>query len=584
MNRAVTAPTSVAVFEKNTLMLNSRDVDNAGAEAPLTESVPGPLEGVIACIEVRDYMENRFKGIAKQLEKLGGKAVTRLTKEVTHLIFKDGKPHLKEKAEKRNIPVVSVLWLENCRLSGEKVSEETYPVISEEFSPAFSSRSKRRLSMQPKPFHEELAMSLQRDKRRRALKEKRDILFGSENCPATASPVLVENTQPTTPASLTPLLLSKGSKRKGQVAQLSSSGESKKPSSLEMQSNFWGFTYSDMEDEEEGEENQAFNPSKKLTFDDSGSTDGLVCEVGESPSTIPSVKTGDLSATPKPANPSKKRKLLNRKELSSVSLVTSTESQQKKVRSKEGKKPVSSDPLNKGKKAKTKTLLKSSKSKKPKRIETPGISSGDEFTPSMKKNWRTKKVSVRSSTRKVKQSLTVTSLTHNERDIAESVVSKLGGFQLVNEVRSSTTHVICGKARRTINVLKGIAQGCWLLSFDWILTSLESGKWVDEEKFEVYEKFPGAKISRLKKQKESPGILSSAPLIFVSKEAEPSHSVLTELVQLCGGQLAGTRRNSEAVCVGRRQDGVAGTWVSEKWILDSVSNQEIMPSEEYHVP
>lgn len=46
----------------------------------------------------------------------------------------------------------------------------------------------------------------------------------------------------------------------------------------------------------------------------------------------------------------------------------------------------------------------------------------------------------------------------------------LGGFSIVDRVRESTTHVVSGGHRRTLNILLGIARGCWILSFEWVRT------------------------------------------------------------------------------------------------------------------
>jgi microcephalin len=48
-----------------------------------------------------------------------------------------------------------------------------------------------------------------------------------------------------------------------------------------------------------------------------------------------------------------------------------------------------------------------------------------------------------------------------------------------------TTHVVCGAPRRTINVLYAIANGCWLISTEWVLQSLSAGGWLDEENYEI---------------------------------------------------------------------------------------------------
>lgn len=48
------------------------------------------------------------------------------------------------------------------------------------------------------------------------------------------------------------------------------------------------------------------------------------------------------------------------------------------------------------------------------------------------------------------------------------VVKALGGFSIVDRVCESTTHVVSGGHRRTLNILLGIARGCWILSFEWV--------------------------------------------------------------------------------------------------------------------
>ncbi|EDO30904.1 predicted protein, partial [Nematostella vectensis] len=57
-----------------------------------------------------------------------------------------------------------------------------------------------------------------------------------------------------------------------------------------------------------------------------------------------------------------------------------------------------------------------------------------------------------------------------EQDIVVSVVRKLGGFYIADKAGANTTHVIAGSPRRTLNVLRAIAQGCWLVSPDWVGT------------------------------------------------------------------------------------------------------------------
>jgi len=48
------------------------------------------------------------------------------------------------------------------------------------------------------------------------------------------------------------------------------------------------------------------------------------------------------------------------------------------------------------------------------------------------------------------------------------VVKALGSFSVVDRVCESTTHVVSGGHKRTLNILLGIARGCWILSFEWV--------------------------------------------------------------------------------------------------------------------
>lgn len=50
----------------------------------------------------------------------------------------------------------------------------------------------------------------------------------------------------------------------------------------------------------------------------------------------------------------------------------------------------------------------------------------------------------------------------------DELVKSLGGFLITDRVCESTTHVVSGGHRRTLNILLGIARGCWILSFEWV--------------------------------------------------------------------------------------------------------------------
>ena len=69
---------------------------------------------VVAYVDVRSASgtANMSRAIMKELVNLGATVVTKFTPEVTHVVFKEGKNSTKEKAIKKGISLVSVLWVE----------------------------------------------------------------------------------------------------------------------------------------------------------------------------------------------------------------------------------------------------------------------------------------------------------------------------------------------------------------------------------------------------------------------------------------------------------------------------------------
>ena len=68
--------------------------------------------GVFAYVEVRSQFANVSRAIAQQLWKLGATISPKLTNEVTHVVFKDGKKSTFDKAKKKGVYLVSVSWVE----------------------------------------------------------------------------------------------------------------------------------------------------------------------------------------------------------------------------------------------------------------------------------------------------------------------------------------------------------------------------------------------------------------------------------------------------------------------------------------
>ncbi|XP_026273882.1 uncharacterized protein LOC113203413 isoform X1 [Frankliniella occidentalis] len=169
-------------------------------------------------------------------------------------------------------------------------------------------------------------------------------------------------------------------------------------------------------------------------------------------------------------------------------------------------------------------------------------------------------------------------------DVVAAVIKQLGGWILEPTVSPKTTHVVCGDSKRTINLLKGIAYGCWILHQEWVMRSLEAGRWLDEEAFELHE-FPAIKQCRIARETlgVNPDIFSSIESIYVSKDTTPPRSDLVDLLGLCGANIVNTARQAKLI-VGpyqRRSSFTSVIFVKEQWVLDSIQENMLQPFRPY---
>lgn len=61
----------------------------------------------------------------------------------------------------------------------------------------------------------------------------------------------------------------------------------------------------------------------------------------------------------------------------------------------------------------------------------------------------------------------------------------MGKFKLESKVNINTTHLVSLDNRRTINMLRGLIRGVWILTYDWILKSVDANKWLPESEYEI---------------------------------------------------------------------------------------------------
>jgi len=69
------------------------------------------VAGVVAYVDVRTECDNRSRAVESVLRQLGADVSLKLSKDVTHVVFKDGKKNTRDVALRRKLHLVSVLWV-----------------------------------------------------------------------------------------------------------------------------------------------------------------------------------------------------------------------------------------------------------------------------------------------------------------------------------------------------------------------------------------------------------------------------------------------------------------------------------------
>ncbi|NXD14277.1 MCPH1 protein, partial [Nothocercus nigrocapillus] len=477
--------------------------------------------------------ENYSKTFEQQLLDMGAKVSKTFNKHVTHVVFKEGRLATWRKAQKTGVKIVSVLWVEKCREAGERVDESLFPAVcTNEELPLLVRKHK---CMQPKDFIERTPENDRKMQRRLDQLAKELAIQRTASNSETDIPVLLFEDDGSLAYSPVNKIKDQCSAMERRIKEMK---EKRENLSLTEISNCFCyvkclsccssyFAETQMED--------CLNSS----FDDLWGTDKLKrrrTEVAEHICNTPSHRHTSMSGSP---SCSYDQKILTPKQPSQRCLISEchvTDVSCKLFKEQENK-------LNGG-------LRKARRLPKPTRT------------------------------------LVMTSMSSEKQNMIIQVVNKLGKFLFSDNVCDTTSHVVAGSPRRTLNVMLGIARGCWIVSYEWVLWSLELGHWISEEPYELSSNFPAAPICRLQRHlstgKYQQNLFSSQPVMFVSPTSQPPCQKLSELIELSGGRICKALRQAK-ICIGeypgKKYQEIK--YISEKWILDSITHHRICPMENY---
>ena len=102
----------------------SFDESDSDQSSPNLFVTSKPLEGTLIFVDVRAENENRSKAISQELGKLGAEIGGKISNQVTHVVYEDGRQSTLTQMKKYpHIHFVSVLGVDSCKTTKCKVNE-----------------------------------------------------------------------------------------------------------------------------------------------------------------------------------------------------------------------------------------------------------------------------------------------------------------------------------------------------------------------------------------------------------------------------------------------------------------------------
>ncbi|KAK0175373.1 hypothetical protein PV327_009127 [Microctonus hyperodae] len=187
-----------------------------------------------------------------------------------------------------------------------------------------------------------------------------------------------------------------------------------------------------------------------------------------------------------------------------------------------------------------------------------------------------KRISIKRHYGKQKIIIVSTGLCNRDKNLVKDMVKTLGGAIMDFSVTRKTTHIVTTGVR-TINLLRGIIRGCWLVKFDWIKESVKAGEWLPAEKYEIDHFSKAVKENRRDREifgnSYVPDLFATCGLIYIEDNTTPPKEILKELIRTAGGLITEEPKKSRII--------IGHNGIKENWILDSITTGELQSVESY---
>merc|ERR1711974_164172 len=164
--------------------------------------------------------------------------------------------------------------------------------------------------------------------------------------------------------------------------------------------------------------------------------------------------------------------------------------------------------------------------------------------------------------------LVFTSCQLDDSRLVKDVIKRLPGrAKIEQKVMHTTTHVVCGESRRTLNMLRAILSGCWIVSLDWLHECLEKNIWVDEELYEMVSFSAAVKQRRIERELlPRSDLLKECGPFYIGRYCLVPKKELMELIQMAGGKCVNQLRMARVILGHDYDSRTCATQVSEKWV------------------
>ncbi|KAG9459179.1 hypothetical protein H6P81_003687 [Aristolochia fimbriata] len=170
------------------------------------------------------------------------------------------------------------------------------------------------------------------------------------------------------------------------------------------------------------------------------------------------------------------------------------------------------------------------------------------------------------------------------------IVEDLGGS--ITSHGSSCSHVITGKARRTLNFCTALCSGAWVVSPDWLKSSFREGRFVGESSFilkdEDYEqKYRSGLEEAISRAKARRNSLLKGYDVCIAHHILPPVDALVAIVESAGGNvvhgLEEVKEPAQTIFLACEEDmeealeaAKRGVWTySSEWLMCCIMRQEL---------